>query len=181
MKLHIGGKEKHQDWKILDIEPRPEVDFVADAADLRDFPSGCCDAIYASHVLEHFYHGIGGEVIKVLKEWHRVLKPGGTIYLSVPDLDKLCWLYTRPDVTLQEKLHIMSIIYGGQSNIYDVHKVGFDYQIMGYYLATAGFIEVQRVERFNFFNDCSNYCIRGELISLNVMASKKQGWGIEYV
>lgn len=32
LKLHIGGKEVHPDWKIFDIEERPEVDFVGDAA-----------------------------------------------------------------------------------------------------------------------------------------------------
>lgn len=181
MRLHIGGKEKHPDWKILDIEPRPEVDFVADAVNLSQFSSDSCDAIYASHVLEHFHHGINGEVINVLKEWHRVLKPGGIIYLSVPDLDRLCWLFTKPGVSFQEKMQIMCVLYGGQSNIYDVHKIGFDFQIMSYYLSTVGFVNIQRVERFNLFNDCSNYCISGELISLNVTASKKQGWGIEYV
>lgn len=181
MKLHIGGKEKHEDWKILDIEPRPEVDFVANAADLSQFSSNSCDAIYASHVLEHFYHGINQEVINVLKEWHRVLKPEGLLYLSVPDLNKLCWLYTRPDISFQEKMHIMCVLYGGQSNIYDVHKIGFDYQIMSYYLTVAGFINVQKVETFSLFNDCSNYTIMGQLISLNIVASKKQGWGIEYV
>ncbi|MCS6959245.1 MAG: methyltransferase domain-containing protein [Pseudanabaenaceae cyanobacterium SKYGB_i_bin29] len=181
MKLHIGGREKHPDWKILDVEPRPEVDFVADATNLSQFPSNSCDAIYASHVLEHFHHGISGEVLNVLKEWYRVLKPGGIIYLSVPDLDKLCWLYTRPGISFEEKLRIMAILYGTQTNIYDVHKVGFDYQILYYYLSMAGFINIQQVERFNIFNDCSNFCIRGELISLNVVATKKQGWSIEYV
>jgi predicted SAM-dependent methyltransferase len=181
MKLHIGGKERHPDWKILDVEPRPEVDFVADATSLGQFETNSCEAIYASHVLEHFYHGINGEVRNVLKEWHRVLRPGGTLYLSVPDLEKLCSLYSRSDISFQERMHLMCIIYGGQSNIYDVHKIGFDYQILSYYLTAVGFVNIQRVERFNFFNDCSNYMIKGELISCNVVALKKQTWGIEYV
>jgi len=181
MKLHIGGKEKHPDWKILDIEPRPEVDIVADATNLSQFEDNSCEAIYASHVLEHFYHGINGEVINVLKEWHRVLRPGGIIYLSVPDISKLCSLYVQSGISFQEKMHIMCILYGGQSNIYDVHKIGFDFDILSYYLTTVAFVNIYRLERFNFFNDCSNYSIRGQLISLNVIASKKQAWWIEYV
>jgi predicted SAM-dependent methyltransferase len=34
MKLHIGGKETHSDWKIFDVENRTEVDYVGDASDL---------------------------------------------------------------------------------------------------------------------------------------------------
>jgi predicted SAM-dependent methyltransferase len=37
IKLHIGGKEPHADWKNSDIEPRPEVDYVANASDLSQF------------------------------------------------------------------------------------------------------------------------------------------------
>ena len=37
MKLHIGGKESHPDWKIFDIEQRPEVDYIGDASDLSQF------------------------------------------------------------------------------------------------------------------------------------------------
>jgi predicted SAM-dependent methyltransferase len=34
MNLHIGGKVRHPDWKILDITPGDHVDFGGDAADL---------------------------------------------------------------------------------------------------------------------------------------------------
>ena len=29
----------HPDWKILDVEARPKVDFVCEAADLSQFPN----------------------------------------------------------------------------------------------------------------------------------------------
>ncbi|MGL4499622.1 MAG: class I SAM-dependent methyltransferase, partial [Planktothrix sp.] len=85
IRLHIGGKEPHPDWKILDIEQRPEVDYVGDAADLSQFETDSIAAIYASHVLEHFHYGLNNELINTLKEWHRVLKPGGKLLVSVPD------------------------------------------------------------------------------------------------
>jgi len=52
IKLHIGGQEPHPDWKILDVEPRPEVDYVGNASDLSQFEDNAISAIYASHVLE---------------------------------------------------------------------------------------------------------------------------------
>jgi predicted SAM-dependent methyltransferase len=73
IKLHIGGQEPHPEWKILDVEPRPEVDYVANANDLSLFESNSVESIYASHVLEHFYYGLNNQLINTLKEWHRVL------------------------------------------------------------------------------------------------------------
>jgi SAM-dependent methyltransferase len=55
------------------------VDFLADARALpiRD---GALDYLCSSHVLEHL-----PDTIASLHEWHRVLRPGGLLYLVVPD------------------------------------------------------------------------------------------------
>lgn len=172
MKLHIGGTEAHPEWKILDIEPRPEVDFIADAANLEQFADNSIEAIYASHVLEHFYHGINNEVLKTMKEWYRVLQPNGKLFVSVPNLQTLCWLYTNPKLSVMERFEIMAVIYGAQSNEYDVHKVGFDSELLGLLLEDAGFSEYLEVEEFGIFDDCSSYRINNVLISLNVIATK---------
>jgi predicted SAM-dependent methyltransferase len=172
MKLHIGGKETHPEWKILDIEQRPEVDYIGDASDLSQFEDESIEAIYASHVLEHFYYALNYELALTLAEWYRVLKKGGQLMISVPDLRKLCWLYCRPDIDASTRMHIMRMIFGGQTNQYDVHKVGFDFDILCMYLSDAGFTECQHVESFNLFRDCSSIHLFGNLISLNVIAIK---------
>ncbi|NQU09819.1 class I SAM-dependent methyltransferase [bacterium] len=51
-----------------------------DAADLRWFRDGCLDFVYSSHVLEDF-----PDTRAVLDEWLRVLKPGGSLVLYLPD------------------------------------------------------------------------------------------------
>lgn len=172
VKLHIGGKEPHPDWKILDVEERPEVDFVCDASSLDIFDDESVDAIYASHVLEHFYYNIDNELHRTLCEWHRVLKPGGKLLISVPDLQVICWLYLNPNLMPLERHHLMRIIFGGQTNIYDVHKVGFDFDILGLYLEQAGFAAYEAVSEFGMFQDCSALRILDTLISLNVVATK---------
>ena len=53
MKLHIGGKETKEGWKILNISKAEGVDFVGDITDLSMFESESVSEIYASHVLEH--------------------------------------------------------------------------------------------------------------------------------
>lgn len=172
IKLHIGGKEPHPDWKILDVEPRPEVDYVSNASDLSQFESNSVEVIYASHVLEHFYYSLDNELINTLKEWHRVLAPGGKLLVSVPDLKTLCWLYLDPNLMPLERHHLMRIIFGGQTNIYDVHKVGFDFDSLALYLEEAGFQEYEQFSEFNLFNDCSSLRILDTLISLNIIAQK---------
>jgi predicted SAM-dependent methyltransferase len=51
------------------------------------FRNGTFDLVYASHVLEHipWYH-----VEATLREWTRILKPGGQLELWVPDGLKIC-------------------------------------------------------------------------------------------
>jgi predicted SAM-dependent methyltransferase len=172
IKLHIGGKEKHPEWKILDAEDRPEVDFVGNAADLSQFPDRSVEMIYASHVLEHFYYGLNNELIKTLSEWHRVLKPGGKLFISVPDLRTVCWLFLNPNLMPLEKHHLMRIMFGGQTNQYDVHKVGFDIDILSLYISEVGFESYEQVSEFGMFKDCSSLRLLNTLISLNVIAHK---------
>ena len=172
MKLHIGGKESHPNWKIFDIEQRPEVDYIGDASDLSQFEDESIEAIYASHVLEHFYYSLNSELALTLSEWHRVLKKGGRLMISVPDLRALCWLYTRHDIDTANRFQLMRIIFGGQYNQYDIHKVGFDFDILCLYLSEAGFMECQRVFEFNLFKDFSITQLFGTPISLNVIATK---------
>lgn len=174
LNLHIGGQEANPDWKILDIEARPEVDYVANASDLSQFADGSVDKIYASHVLEHFYHTLNNELLNTLKEWYRVLKPGGCLLVSVPDLRTLCWLYLNPNLTLYERAHLMAIMFGAQINPHDVHKVGFDFEILGLYLEEVGFQEYEQVSEFNLFNDYSCFRVLDTLISLNVVARKPE-------
>jgi len=172
MKLHLGGKHAHPDWKILDIEERPEVDFVGDAADLSQFPDESIEMIYASHILEHFHYYLNYELPFVLAEWHRVLQPEGKLFVSVPNLQTLCWLYCRPNILPVERFQIMRMMFGGQTNEYDVHKVGFDPDILGTYLTEAGFKNIQIVDEFNMFQDSSSLSFMGHLISLNMIATK---------
>ena len=92
--------------------------------------------------------------------------------ISVPDLRALCWLYTRHDIDTANRFNLMRIIFGGQHNQYDIHKVGFDFDILCLYLSEAGFMECQRVFEFNLFKDFSITQLFGTPISLNVIATK---------
>lgn len=56
-------------------------DIIAPAHALRPVASGSQDFVLASHLIEHLPDPIAG-----LREWHRVLRPGGLLFLAVPDM-----------------------------------------------------------------------------------------------
>ena len=172
IKLHIGGTEVRQDWTILDIEARPEVDIVSNASQLEKIANESVSMIYASHVVEHFYYGLDNQLVNTLSEWHRVLQHDGKLFISVPDLKILCWLFLNSNSTVYERHHVMRIIFGGQMNQHDIHYTGFDYEILSSYLQEAGFSETEQVSEFNLFNDSSSLRILNTLVSLNVIAKK---------
>lgn len=169
MKLHVGGISPHPEWMILNVQAGPHVDFVGDIRDLGQFDDGAAEAIYASHVLEHVPLA---EVDPVLKGMHRVLAAGGSLYLSVPDLEVLCRLFLHPQATAELKRHVMGMMFGGQVDPHDFHYVGFYESLLRRCLVAAGFVEIRRVASFGLFADTSDYRPYGVAISLNLLARK---------
>ena len=55
-------------------------DIISDSERFDGVPDGAFDFVVANHVLEHVTDPIGA-----LAEWHRVLKPGGLLLISLPD------------------------------------------------------------------------------------------------
>lgn len=169
-RLHIGGEEAKEGWRILNVQPGAAVDYVGDMRDLSDFPDACCDELYASHVLEHVSYQ--GEVHAVLTGFLRILKPGGLLRVSVPDLQMMAMFLSNPDLELDKRLHVMRIVFGGQINDFDYHKVGFDAGILDKFLREAGFSDVERVDAFGLFDDASNLRLGDYAVSLNVQARR---------
>ena len=69
-------------------------DFVTDIRSLAGIPDSFADEVLAVHVVEHFWRW---EVLDVLKEWCRVLKPGGKMVLECPNLRSACEEFLRDD------------------------------------------------------------------------------------
>jgi predicted SAM-dependent methyltransferase len=170
LRLHVGGETPHSDWKILNVQAGPHVDFVGSCTDLSQFAAGSVAEIYASHVLEHL--GYLQELPAALAECYRALASGGRFYASVPDLEVLARLYLDPALSVEDRFHVMRMMYGGQVDGHDYHHVGLNWDLLRRYLLDAGFREIRRLERLGVFDDTSNSVFHGRLISLNVIATK---------
>lgn len=101
---------------------------------------GAATLVYASHVLEHFGRG---EYKAVLKEWYRVLAPGGILRLAVPDFAACAALYYESGLT--DRLSgLIGLLVGGQRDANDFHKMVFDESSLRLELLETGFVEVRR-------------------------------------
>jgi predicted SAM-dependent methyltransferase len=173
LRLHIGGRLPMPGWKILNIQPGPHVDFLCSCTDLSQFPDGSVTEIYASHVIEHL--GYFHELPQAFGEFARVLKVGGVLRVGVPDLEVLARLMLAPGVPLGARFHVMRMIYGGQTDPTDFHRVGFTFEMLADMLARYCFNQFRRVESFGLCKDTSDLQMMGQRISLNVIAVRGAG------
>ena len=154
MKLHLGCGKRYLDGYIhVDIADFEHIDYKIPVDDLSIFKSGEVDEIYASHVLEYFDRSY---VITVLKEWKRVLKPGGILRLAVPNFLKLVEVY-------QSSKDLSSIIgplygkwdIGDQEFIY--HKTVYDKDSLNILLKEVGFKNIKIWDWKDFFKDYQDF------------------------
>ena len=71
------------------------------------------------------------------------------------------------------KFHAMRMMFGGQTDKYDYHYFGWNYEFLNDFLIESGFKKIERVKSFGLFNDTSDYAPYNNVpISLNVIAYK---------
>jgi predicted SAM-dependent methyltransferase len=90
--LNVGcGDHFFPDWNNLDLASRPGVIY-HDIRKPLPYPDASLDAVYGSHVLEHLKPNDG---LRLLREFYRVLKPGGVARVVVTDLEAICREYLK--------------------------------------------------------------------------------------
>ena len=97
------------------------VDFLKGSAYSLPFPNNSFDLIVCSEVLEHLH-----EYNDAVREIHRVLKPGGKFYASVPASwpEKICWRLSK-DYQNQPGGHLR--IFNQKELVSEIKNSGFKF------------------------------------------------------
>lgn len=147
MRLNLGSGQKHLDgFTNVDIsdDHNHRVDVIADATGpMPMFENDSAELIIAEHLLEHVSLHKQAET---LAEWHRILRPGGRLVLSVPDLRALAVRYLQGDPNFPFFLYGVNLYGAYNGHETDRHKWGFDERELRERL---GFLPWRSVERFH--------------------------------
>ena len=142
MKLHLGcGKRFLPGYVHVDIESYDHVNFVAGIDNLEFIESESVTEIYSSHSFEYFDRYQANEV---LKEWRRVLTPGGAIFLTVPNFSALVEIYSMTG----DLNAVIGPLFGRWDNSGQIlyHRTVWDLATLQLALESCGF---DQVETFN--------------------------------
>ena len=132
---------------LVDERAQKKPDVVCDIRELSVFDDDFADEILAVHVVEHFYHW---EAQPLLKEWMRVLKPGGELVIEVPDLMEACrQVLANPDTATRpgaEGQRSMWVLYGDPAwkDPLMCHKWLYSEGSLSELLREAGLVNVRR-------------------------------------
>lgn len=138
-KLVLGcGLDKREGYINIDIRSNVKPDLIHDLAKPLPYESNSVDEILAKDVLEHLpWRAVKG----VLRDWFRVLKAGGRMYLQTPDLHVLAHKIAGEEIREWQQINYW--MYGAQDYPENTHKAGFTVYSLAGLLREVGF----RVEK----------------------------------
>lgn len=151
MKLNLGCGDKilpdYVNVDVVESRAGKKPDVICDLHQLTPFEDNAADEILSVHVVEHFWRW---EVVDILREWVRVLKPGGKMILECPNLISACQaLLSNPDVAAgpgQEGQRSMWVFYGDPrwQDPYMVHRWAYTPKSLGAIMFEAGLRDLQQ-------------------------------------
>lgn len=144
-KLNMGSGRKPKftkdnEWEDVDIrtEMKPTI-----VADIRKIPrdNATYDEILLQSVLEHFGKR---QFAGVIREAHRLLKVGGKLIVSVPDMVKVSHTIIEDPKDVNRTINL---IYGEQDYAENQHKWGWTFESLKHDLEIFGFGEIKRLDK----------------------------------
>jgi predicted SAM-dependent methyltransferase len=149
--VDIGaGRTVHDGFLHVDYEWHRQIDVCWDVREGLPFASGTLAGVYSQHMFEHFSLPV---VTQLLRECRRVLKPGGTIRISVPELYIRAYLnhldgdgsavfpygeYDHIESIRSPLLGVNRIFYTDRDSLFG-HRTMYDFHLLKSLLEAAGF------------------------------------------
>lgn len=151
LKLNLGCGDKilpgYVNVDVVESRKGKRPDVICDLHELVPFPDNSADEILSVHVVEHFWRW---EVLDVLREWVRVLKPGGKMVLECPNLQSACEAFLADPVMRsredQAGQRTMWVFYGDPAwkDPYMNHRWGYTIKSLGEIMMQAGLTDVRQ-------------------------------------
>jgi len=179
-KIHLGcGSRRVRGWLNVDVMGS---DIDCDLASGKlPFSSGHFNAVVSQHVIEHLE--IKSQLMRLLVEVRRVVAEGGRVFLSCPDLGKVCRSYVEsegqslvddrltrvPDWSLDglPSSQIVNHLFHQDGE----HKNLFDFTLLSHLLLSAGFSQVREIDEQELLGEFPEFPARNdELQTLYVVA-----------
>jgi SAM-dependent methyltransferase len=149
-RLNLGCGDKilpgYVNVDVVDARGGQKPDVQCDLRRLEAFESDSADEILSVHVIEHFWRW---EALEVLREWLRVLRPGGIMILECPNLATACAeLLKDPDRLAgpgAEGQRTMWVLYGDPRwrDPLMVHRWGYTPHSLQRLMEEAGMVNVR--------------------------------------
>ena len=116
--VHVGcGKNVFSGFQNIDKYFK-HPDILAHDMFCLPYEFNSIDTIYSSHSLEHLPIR---QAKLALKNWYSVLKPGGCLYLAIPDLEEIMRIMLDPNVSDERKEYwYMYTLFGYQADCSDL-------------------------------------------------------------
>lgn len=160
-KFHFGsGSRKIDGWINSDITST-DVDIDLSCGTLP-FASNSFELAVAQQVIEHLE--LKSELRPLLQEVHRCMAPGGEIWLSCPDMRKICRSYLEDGGSglIKDKLsrwktystggYVESQVVNDLFHQWGQHKNLFDFELLSDLLSQVGFRDVQHRREADLLN-----------------------------
>lgn len=140
MKLNLGcGLDKREDHTNIDCREEVKPDLVIDLENekLSRFDDNSVEHITCKDFLEHLnWH----TVEDFLKDCHRVMKNGATIYIQTPDMEAIAHKVILNPTMKEDYRAISYWVYGsGDYGTPSLHKAGFTIPALKKLLENTGF------------------------------------------
>jgi predicted SAM-dependent methyltransferase len=155
LSLNIGsGGRGLPDWINIELTTHRDTTLCLDIRRSLPLASNSVRRVLIEHVLEHV--DFRSDVPQLLREFHRVLEPNGTLRIIVPDAERflaaytsrdpeawreLGWDLTRLPYDIFTPMHVINHIFhqGGE------HLFAYDFETLKFALQGAGFEKINRV------------------------------------
>ena len=151
LRLNLGCGDKilpgYVNVDVVEARAGMKPDVICDMHDLSLFADACADEILSVHVVEHFWRW---EIRDILREWSRVLTPGGRMIGECPNIQSACqaFLENPPQFSREDRdgQRTMWVFYGDPAwkDPLMIHRWGYTPDSLKELLTEVGLADVRQ-------------------------------------